>query len=155
MHTDTSLGVVGRSDKALDTQTRFAEVEQQSHGHVRCRYIVQAAGVKNVMMVACRFDLQDDNLINEEIRLIVADNNAIVDDIERLLLFHRVTVFAQLMRQSVLIDFFEKSGAEGIQDRESVGNDLLGERIEVGVRHSIFVSVCICVHLWLNFFVWF
>lgn len=90
-------------------------------------------------IVQCHRGLKFDNqrLLDQKVYRILPDDDAFVMDCDTILLRHGYTCLAELIRERILLDFFEKSRPKRIGDGKRTANDHLGKAIQFGL---------ICMH---------
>ena len=124
--------------KTLDLEAGLAEVEQQTEPQAGHREVVDALGGVSAVQRLNRFQFDDDSLLDQQIDRVLPDDNAVVVNLNPVLLRDSKTGLAELVGQCVLVNLLEKSGSERINDLECATDNLL--------RQSIGPDF-ICVHL--------
>src|SRR5258706_12550373 len=74
--------------------------------------------------------LHQNKSLDNQIRKVVSDNNAVVQDGDWVLLGHFQADLSQFVRHCILIDLLKKTTAKFISDAESAAKDLLRDLIQ-------------------------
>ena len=131
----TALEVV---HDAADFETGVAEIQQQCQLQASGLQIFHALrGVDAVEGSHC-FQFNDDVVINQEIRGVLTNEDAVIPNDDRMLLRNSRAILAKFVRQAIFVDLFQESGTHGVQDREGAADDPLGNPVQCNF---------ICVHL--------
>jgi hypothetical protein len=122
---------------AFNLQTRFAEIQEQAELETGCLEVVQA--LRMVRFLKRPGDLQFDYepIFNQHVGEILANDDAVVTDPDRVLLGNTQTSLPNFVRQRVLIDLLKESGTQRVEHGKRTAND--------GPRQSI-NFILICVH---------
>src|SRR5205823_14462221 len=73
-------------NKTLDAQSRFSKVPQEANRELRDGEVVDAAGIEAVVMVLSGFELHNDDVFDQQIRTVIADDHSVIHNGKRKLL---------------------------------------------------------------------
>jgi hypothetical protein len=92
--------------QAPNLQSRVAEIQQQTNLEPCRLQVIQALCAMNPIQRLDRFQFDDQDILDHQIRDINADHHSIIEHLNRPLLPDVQTGLTKLMRQRVLIDLF-------------------------------------------------
>ena len=131
-------------NNSFDFRLRLTEVDEQANVHPGGLQVVQALRRMHVIQSFCHFEFDQNCRFDKQIGGEFTDDHTVIPYLNRVLLANLEARLAELVSQSVLVDLFEKTGAEFVGDPVDTPDDLPGELIQLQ-------SAFICVHRRLSF----
>src|SRR6266540_1911568 len=130
--------VRAKVDEALDLDSGLAEVEKQANGHLSFLEIVDALSGVNIVESSHGLELDQHDTLHQDVREEVADDFAVIKNLNGVLLDEGKSRFAELQGHCVLVQLLEIPTSQLVGHLEGAANHLLGDLIQ---------SEFICVHL--------
>ena len=131
----------------LNLDTRPAEIDQQTESFPGRPQVIDALRAMRAVERPHGFQFDQDGVFDRKIDEILAHQDALLCNLDSALLLNCESGKAQLHREGVFMDFFQKSVAEGIRYREGAADDPVRYRVQLrpirvhlrGIRvHSAF-----------------
>ena len=104
------------ADYSLDLDARLPEIEQQAQVQPGCRQVIDALGHVRFVERANRFQFNHDGIVDQQVGYVLAGDDTVIMDGNRLLLQDHQASLAQFMRQGIFINLLRKTGTEPIHD---------------------------------------
>ena len=101
-------------------------MEKQANGEAGGFQVVEALRNMNVIQIFHRLQFDQHIFFHQKIGYIITDNHAVIPNLNWMLLAKSDVALAKLLRQSVLINFFQKPAAQSIADGKCAANGLFG-----------------------------
>src|SRR5205085_9384824 len=130
--------------KTFDFESRLAEVQQQTDRFAGGSKIIQTLGSKRVMVLAGSLEFEDHEALDEDVHIEVPDQKSIVENLDWLLRISTDSILTQLVKQRILVDFFQKATPKCVRHFERAADDAFRQPIQC---LFCFFFVFICVHL--------
>ena len=97
----------------------------------------------NIIQRPASFQLDNHGLLDQQVRRIFTNGDALVPDSDPMLLLHREPCQTKFVRKGILIQFLKQSGPKLIASLERAPDDSL--------HRAVRPATLICVHLRFNF----
>src|SRR5215831_4921781 len=115
----------------LYLQARDAEVHQEGNAHVCRAEVIHALGVVDLVQAVQCLDLDDDGVLDEQIRHVFTDDFFAITYMSCPLLFEREMRRSQLDGQRILVDLFEKSCSKCVRNTICTRDDLRAQTVQI------------------------
>src|ERR1051325_3096445 len=133
MHTDThrlKFDWYGCStSEAFHLDSVFAKVKEETYRRSRSLQIVDALCLMNFIKIFDSFEFDKHQILDKQIGDVIAHDNSVIPDGDRMLLRDPEACLAYFVRHRVLVNFLKKATAQFISNSKSASNNFFGNLI--------------------------
>ena len=125
-----SFGFLVEPVFAFELEGGGAEVKEEAVVDARGGEVVDELGFVAGVEVADGLEFKDEAAVDDDVGLVMPDADAVVPDVEGDFFLGREVLFGEFQEKGVLVDFFEKAGAEVGVDRHGGADDGVGQFVD-------------------------
>lgn len=125
-----SFGFLVEPVFAFELEGGGAKVEEEAVVDAGGGEVVDELGFVAGVEVADGLEFEDEAAVDDDVRLVMPDADAVVTDVEGDLFLSGEVLFGEFQEEGVLVDFFEEAGAEAGVDRHGGADDGMGQFVD-------------------------